>query len=58
MVPARRWWRWHVHEVIAGDRQFWLQEELDKKLKMHGLSGKVRQVNTIDELVRAWCGKV
>jgi len=55
-VPEKHWWRGPVHDVIAGDRQFWLQEELVYKLNHYGTYNHIRRVNTIDELVLAWCG--
>src|SRR5947207_14735394 len=35
-VPEKHWWRGPIHAVIAGDRQFWVQEELGYKLKTYG----------------------
>jgi hypothetical protein len=32
-VPEERWWRGPIHDLIAGDRQFWLQDEFGRKLK-------------------------
>jgi hypothetical protein len=55
-VPEKHWWRGPVHDVIAGDRQFWLQEELVRKLKQYGTYDKIARVNTVGELVLAWCG--
>ena len=55
-VPERRWWRGPIHDVMAGDREFWLQEELDKRLKRSGLLQQVERINTVDDLVRCWCG--
>jgi hypothetical protein len=34
-VPEQHWWRGPVHDVIAGDRQFWVQEELGHKLRQY-----------------------
>jgi len=55
-VPEKHWWRGPIHDVIAGDRQFWVQEELDHKLKHYGTSNYIRRIQTVDELVLAWCG--
>jgi hypothetical protein len=55
-VPEKRWWRGPIHDLIAGDSQFWLQEEFSRKLKKHGLSESVEKVETIQELVMIWCG--
>jgi len=55
-VPEKRWWKGPFHDVVAGDREFWLQEELDEKLQQYGLWDRVTQINTFDELVHAWCG--
>jgi hypothetical protein len=55
-VPEKHWWRGPIHDVIAGDRQFWLEQELVNKLNHYGTYDHVHRVNTIDELVLAWCG--
>ena len=55
-VPEKHWWRGPIHDVIAGDRQFWVQEELGHKLRQYGTYDLIQRVNTIDELVLAWCG--
>jgi hypothetical protein len=55
-VPEQHWWRGPVHDVIAGDRQFWVQEELGHKLRQYGTYDLIQRINTIDELVLAWCG--
>ena len=55
-VSEKRWWRSPFHDVIAGDRQFWLQEEFERKLEKYRLSRKVSKVDTIHELVMIWCG--
>src|SRR5690349_6575452 len=57
-VPEKRWWRGPFHDVIAGDRQFWLQEEFERKLKKYCLSRKDSKVDTINELVFIWCGRL
>lgn len=57
-VPEKRWWRGPFHDVIAGDCQLWLQEELDGKIKKYGLSKSVERVETIHELVMIWCGHI
>jgi hypothetical protein len=57
-VPEKRWWRGPIHDVIAGDRQCWLQEEFSRKLKKHGLTEGVEKVETIHELVMIWCGRL
>lgn len=55
-VPEKHWWRGPIHDVIAGDRQFWVQEELGHKLREYGTYDLIQRINTIDELVLAWCG--
>jgi hypothetical protein len=55
-VPEKHWWRGPIHDIIAGDRQFWVQEELDHKLRQYGTRDHIRRVHTVDELVLAWCG--
>jgi hypothetical protein len=57
-VPSSRWWRWPIHETIAGDREGWLAEELDDRIRVRGGSKPIKQVKTVDELVRVWCGGV
>jgi hypothetical protein len=55
-VPEKHWWRGPINDVIAGDRQFWVQEELGHKLRQYGTYDLIQRVNTIDELVLSWCG--
>jgi len=54
-VPERRWWRGPVHDVIAGDRQFWLQEELARQTKGRPEKDEIGEIKTVLDLVRAWC---
>jgi hypothetical protein len=56
-VPEKHWWRGLVHDVIAGDRQLWMQGELANKLRDYGTYDLIQQINTVDELVLAWCGR-
>lgn len=55
-VPEQHWWRGPIHDVIAGDRQFWVQEELGHKLRDYGTYDHIQHIRTIDELVLSWCG--
>lgn len=57
-VQSRSWWRDNFHDLYAGDNEAWLGEELEKKLRTHGIEGEIEAVRTIDALVRVWCGVV
>jgi hypothetical protein len=54
-VPETRWWRGPVHDVIAGDRQAWLEGEMQRRLRHNGAPKLQRRINTIHELACAWC---
>lgn len=54
-VPEKRWWRGPVHDVIAGDRQFWIQEELARQTKGRLDGDEIGEIKTVLDLVRAWC---
>jgi len=49
--------RWLVYQSRAGDIEFELQRQLDKRLRQHGTQEAWTTVNTVDDLIRAWCGK-
>lgn len=40
----------------AGNNEFWVQEELDKKLKKYGTAKNIQWLDTINDLFLAWSG--
>lgn len=57
-VEHTKWWCGIFHETTAGNNEFWLQEELDKKLKKYGTEKNIKRIHTINDLFLAWCGFV
>ena len=56
-VPTRNPFRWASYEIMAGDRQLWFGEELDKRMRNHGTYGTWTDIQTIGDFVSAWCGR-
>ena len=59
-VPTRNPFRWASYEIMAGDRQVWFGEELEKRLREYGIREYADwpRVDTIGDFLRAWCGKL
>ena len=55
-VPTRNVWRWLVYRARAEDRQSELNYRLAKRAHQYGTSGKWSRIETVDDLIRAWCG--
>jgi len=56
-TPTRNPWQWLHHQVWAGDREAELTLQLRRRLEKHGVGKLWPHVETIDDFVRAWCGK-
>jgi hypothetical protein len=56
-VPTKNPWRWLVYQTAAGDRQSELSYQLDKRMRQSGTLEKWTRIETVDDLVRAWCGQ-
>jgi hypothetical protein len=56
-VPAKNLWQWLVYQVREGDSQSELNYELEKRMLKHGTINDWHKFETVDDLVRAWCGK-
>lgn len=49
------WWFWWLgRNEFSGDN---LLDDLSHRLTEYGTSESWKQINTVDELIRAWCGK-
>ena len=48
---------WLTYQVRAGDRQGEISYQLNKRLRKHGTADAWTQIETINDLVRAWCGQ-
>ena len=57
-VRTRNPLKWLVYQLRAGDRQSELNRELTNRMKQDGTLGKWEKIDTIDDLVRAWCGRL
>jgi hypothetical protein len=56
-VATKNPWRWLVYQTRAGDRQSEIKYELGKQMRKHGTLGTWASIETIDDLIRAWCGR-
>ncbi len=57
-AKTKKWWRNIFHESSAGDNEFWLQQELEKKLKKYGTTKLFKKIDTVDDLFQCWCGQL
>jgi hypothetical protein len=48
------------YEIMAGDRQLWLGDELFNRMRKHGTYDHRRSIRmeTLDDFVKAWCGRL
>src|SRR5207302_10700769 len=56
-VRTRNPLRWIYYQVWAGDREGELSLQLRRRMARHGTSGIWPKLETIDDFVRAWCGR-
>ncbi len=56
-IPTKNPWRWLVYRTSAGDRQSELSYRLSKRMRQYGTLGAWPQIETVDDLIRAWCGR-
>jgi hypothetical protein len=57
-VPTNNPLKWLTYQARAGDRQAEISYQLTKRLTRYGTFDDWTQIETIDDLVRAWCGKI
>lgn len=52
--------RWGEYEIRAGDAELSLGDELEKQLKKYGIERYEDwpRIETIEDLVRVWCGRI
>jgi hypothetical protein len=55
-IATRNPWRWLVYQTAAGDRQNELSYQLTKRMRNHGTLKSWVRIETVDDLVCAWCG--
>lgn len=56
-IPTKHPWRWMVYQTAAGDRQNELSYQLAKRMRKSGTLEAWSQIETVDDLIRAWCGR-
>jgi hypothetical protein len=56
-VATKNPWHWLVYHTRAGDRYNEINHELGKRMRRHGTLGVWKHIDTIDDLMRAWCGQ-
>ena len=49
---------WLIYQTRADDRKSELNYELAKRMRQHGILGKLSKIDTIGEFIRAWCGEL
>lgn len=57
-VETRNPWRWLVYRVKEGDVQSEVEYEVAKRQRRYGTTGRWSRLETVDDLIRAWCGKL
>ena len=56
-VKTRNPWRWLGYRTKEGDSALEIEYELGKRQRRHGTFGTWSRLDTVDDLIRAWCGK-
>jgi hypothetical protein len=49
--------KWLLREFRSADRKSEINWQLSKRMKRHGTPGDWATIETVDDLVRAWCGQ-
>ena len=55
-IATRNPWRWLVYRTAGEDRQSELNYQLAKRMRQYGTVRAWSKFETVDDLVRAWCG--
>ncbi len=56
-VATKNPWRWLVYQVKEGDSQSEIEYELSKRQRQYGTIGTWSRLETVNDLIRAWCGQ-
>ncbi len=56
-VTSKNPFRWMEYQARAGDRQAVISSRLSDKLREYGTFSDWETIETVDDLVRAWCGE-
>jgi hypothetical protein len=56
-VKTRNPWRWLGYRAKEGDSALEIEYELGKRQRRHGTFGTRSRLDTVDDLIRAWCGE-
>lgn len=56
-VKTKNPWRWLEYQVREGDSQIEIINQLVEREKRHGTYEEQVNIETIDDLVRCWCGQ-
>jgi len=57
-VDTKNPWRWLVYRIKEGDSQSEIEYEIAKRQRRHGTLGAWSRLETVDDLIRVWCGKL
>lgn len=56
-VTTKNPWRWLLYRMKEGDSQSEIEYELAKRQRRQGTVGTWSRLDTLDDLIRAWCGQ-
>jgi hypothetical protein len=56
-VKAKTPWCWLFYRSREEDIQSELNYQLDKRMRRHGTLGSWSHIDTLSDLVKAWCGR-
>jgi hypothetical protein len=55
-IETKNPFKWMVYQVRGGDMQAAISSELTERLHAHGTFDEWDWIDTVEDLVRAWCG--
>ena len=55
-IETKNPFKWMVYQVRGGDMQAAISSELTQRLRAHNTFDDWTQIDTVEDLVRAWCG--
>jgi hypothetical protein len=55
-IETKNPFKWMVYQVRGGDMQAAISSELTERLRAHDTFDDWDQIDTVEDLIRAWCG--
>jgi hypothetical protein len=56
-VVTRNPWRWMLYQVREGDSKSEINYQLANRMRRFGTLGSWSRIETVNDLLRAWCGQ-